>query len=58
VALGNDVGLLSEEYDTERARLVGNFPQAFSHVGLVATAMHLRAHASGQPGPVRPLKRG
>ena len=28
----NDVGLLSEEYDTVRRRLVGNFPQAFSHV--------------------------
>ena len=57
VALGNDVGLLSEEYDTERARLVGNFPQAFSHVGLVATAMHLRAQAPGRPRPVRPLKK-
>ncbi|HEY7595954.1 MAG TPA: glycoside hydrolase family 15 protein [Actinophytocola sp.] len=39
--LRNDVGLLSEEYDTDRERLVGNFPQAFSMVGLVNTARHL-----------------
>ncbi|CAN5302812.1 glycoside hydrolase family 15 protein [soil metagenome] len=40
-ALCNDVGLLSEEYDPKSRRLVGNFPQAFSHVGLVNTAMNL-----------------
>jgi GH15 family glucan-1,4-alpha-glucosidase len=39
--LRNDLGLLSEEYDVERSRLVGNFPQAFSHVGLILTAMNL-----------------
>jgi NAD(P)-dependent dehydrogenase (short-subunit alcohol dehydrogenase family) len=39
--LRNDVGLLSEEYDSARQRLVGNFPQAFSMVGLVNTARHL-----------------
>jgi GH15 family glucan-1,4-alpha-glucosidase len=39
--LCNDVGLLSEEYDHEAKRLVGNFPQAFSHVGLVNTAFNL-----------------
>ncbi len=39
--LCNDVGLLSEEYDPALGRLVGNFPQAFSHVGLVNTAMNL-----------------
>jgi GH15 family glucan-1,4-alpha-glucosidase len=39
--LCNDVGLLSEEYDPIDGRLVGNFPQAFSHVGLVNTAMNL-----------------
>ena len=37
----NDVGLLSEEYDPSRRRLVGNFPQAFSHVGLVNSAFNL-----------------
>jgi GH15 family glucan-1,4-alpha-glucosidase len=41
LALRNDVGLLSEEYDVHARRLVGNFPQAFSHVGLVNTARNL-----------------
>ena len=39
--LANDVGLLSEEYDEQLGRQVGNFPQAFTHVGLVNTAMNL-----------------
>jgi GH15 family glucan-1,4-alpha-glucosidase len=39
--LRNDVGLLAEEYDPARRRLVGNFPQAFSHVGLVNSAFNL-----------------
>jgi GH15 family glucan-1,4-alpha-glucosidase len=39
--LANDVGLLAEEYDPGAGRLVGNFPQAFSHVGLVNTAINL-----------------
>jgi GH15 family glucan-1,4-alpha-glucosidase len=39
--LRNDVGLLAEEYDPVAKRQVGNFPQAFSHVGLVGTAMTL-----------------
>jgi GH15 family glucan-1,4-alpha-glucosidase len=37
----NDLGLLSEEYDPRRRRLVGNFPQAFSHVALVNSARAL-----------------
>jgi GH15 family glucan-1,4-alpha-glucosidase len=41
LAVGNDVGLLSEEYDPGAARLLGNFPQAFSHVGLINTARNL-----------------
>ncbi|MFC7277130.1 glycoside hydrolase family 15 protein [Paractinoplanes rhizophilus] len=41
LALRNDVGLLSEEYDTHANRLVGNFPQAFSHVPLIDTARTL-----------------
>ncbi|MGV3516344.1 glycoside hydrolase family 15 protein [Luteitalea sp.] len=41
VGLCNDVGLLSEEYDTVRRRLVGNFPQAFSHIALINTAHNL-----------------
>jgi GH15 family glucan-1,4-alpha-glucosidase len=39
--LRNDVGLLAEEYDPVSGRQLGNFPQAFSHVPLVNTAMHL-----------------
>jgi GH15 family glucan-1,4-alpha-glucosidase len=39
--LANDVGLLSEEYDPKRRRLVGNFPQAFSHLTLVTSAYNL-----------------
>ena len=45
LALRNDVGLLSEQYDTRARRMVGNFPQAFSHVALVNTAYNLSAAA-------------
>ncbi|CAB3826393.1 Trehalase [Achromobacter mucicolens] len=41
LSLRNDLGLLSEEYDVVRRRLVGNFPQGFSHIGLVNTAYNL-----------------
>ncbi|MES1189071.1 MAG: glycoside hydrolase family 15 protein [Myxococcales bacterium] len=41
LSLGNDVGLLSEEYDPVHGRLLGNFPQAFSHLALVGTAFNL-----------------
>ena len=41
LSLRNDLGLLSEEYDPRARRLVGNFPQAFSHVALVNTACNL-----------------
>ena len=39
LGLRNDLGLLSEEYDTRAHRQVGNFPQAFSHLALVQTAL-------------------
>lgn len=39
--LRNDLGLLSEEYDPARGRMLGNFPQAFSHVGLIDSAATL-----------------
>ena len=56
LGLANDVGLLSEEYDVGAGRLVGNFPQAFSHVALVNTARNLaRAHG---PAESRPEGRG
>jgi GH15 family glucan-1,4-alpha-glucosidase len=55
LSLANDVGLLSEEYDPTAKRLVGNFPQGFSHVALVHTGLNLMKHkqemakATGQP---------
>jgi GH15 family glucan-1,4-alpha-glucosidase len=39
--LANDVGLLAEEYDPDARRMVGNFPQAFSHISLINTARML-----------------
>jgi GH15 family glucan-1,4-alpha-glucosidase len=45
----NDVGLLAEEYDPTAKRLLGNFPQAFSHVGLVNTAFNLTERSSQRP---------
>jgi GH15 family glucan-1,4-alpha-glucosidase len=45
LAVRNDLGLLSEQYDAKHRRLIGNFPQAFSHVALVISAFNLsRAH--------------
>lgn len=41
LGLRNDLGLLSEEYDTLAGRMLGNFPQAFSHIGLINTAHNL-----------------
>jgi GH15 family glucan-1,4-alpha-glucosidase len=53
VGLTNDVGLLSEEFDTKAGRLVGNFPQAFTHVALVNTAHNL----TEPQGPARRRRR-
>ena len=47
LALRNDVGLLSEEYDPEGKRLLGNFPQAFSHLALIDTAFTLTPALQG-----------
>ena len=56
LALRNDVGLLSEEWDSKNKRMVGNFPQAFSHITLVHAAYTLAgvwqpsgSHALAQP---------
>ena len=53
LALRNDVGLLSEEYDPRLKRQVGNFPQAFSHVALLSTAFNL-GHADISTRRARP----
>jgi GH15 family glucan-1,4-alpha-glucosidase len=45
-SLANDVGLLAEEYDTGAKRLVGNFPQALSHIALVNAAFTLTSAGS------------
>jgi GH15 family glucan-1,4-alpha-glucosidase len=45
LTLRNDLGLLSEEYDPHARRLVGNYPQAFSHIALINSACNL-AHAA------------
>jgi GH15 family glucan-1,4-alpha-glucosidase len=47
--LQNDVGILSEEYDPVSKRLIGNFPQAFSHLGFIVSASHLSA---AHPSPL------
>jgi GH15 family glucan-1,4-alpha-glucosidase len=47
--LCNDVGLLAEQYDPKAGRMLGNFPQAFSHLGIINTALNLhRAEAPAQ----------
>jgi len=53
LAAGNDVGLLAEEYDPRAGRLLGNFPQAMSHMAVVNTAANLTSHT----GPAEDRKR-
>ncbi len=59
----NDVGLLAEEFDPLTGRMLGNFPQAYSHVGLINCALNLsqqtgpaeeRAEPRAAPAPLRP----
>jgi GH15 family glucan-1,4-alpha-glucosidase len=57
ISLSNDVGLLAEEYDPRLKRQVGNFPQAFSHVALVNTALNLGREAT-QHSPKPAKQRG
>jgi GH15 family glucan-1,4-alpha-glucosidase len=61
LGLRNDLGLLSEEYDSVSQRQVGNFPQAFSHVSLVNTACNLSGQSLDEvlpsPETVQELRR-
>ena len=57
LSLRNDLGLLSEEYDPKRKRLVGNFPQAFSHIALVNAAFDLEDSAQFRKRANRSLRR-
>jgi len=50
IALANDVGLLSEEYDVPAKRLAGNFPQALTHLALVNTALSLSGPVLNRAG--------
>jgi GH15 family glucan-1,4-alpha-glucosidase len=54
VAISNDLGLLAEEYDPGEKRLLGNYPQAFTHVGLVNSAYNLSHHQG--PAHQRPSR--
>jgi len=54
--LRNDVGLLSEEYDPRARRLVGNFPQAFTHLALVNSALNLTRSAKPVEQRAQPNK--
>jgi len=49
LAIRNDVGLLAEEYDPIAQRQLGNYPQAFSHVGLINSATNLERSAKAPP---------
>jgi GH15 family glucan-1,4-alpha-glucosidase len=53
LALRNDVGLLSEQYDPVSKRLLGNVPQAFSHTALINSALQLSDAAAGPSGSSR-----
>lgn len=47
-SVGNDLGLFAEEYDVTRSELVGNFPQAYTHLGLIAAEKRLRDAMAAQ----------
>ena len=62
LAVRNDLGLLSEEYDPKAKRLLGNFPQAFSHTAIINTAAHLAEIETasvdrGTAGDVEPARK-
>jgi GH15 family glucan-1,4-alpha-glucosidase len=54
LSLRNDLGLFSEEYDPVRKRLIGNFPQAFTHLALISSALALSGAAPALDSPSAP----
>ncbi len=58
LAVSNDVGLLAEEYGVRHQRMVGNYPQAFSHIGLLAAARALASAVPVQEQPQQPARHG
>ena len=54
--LGNDVGLYAEEYDPVAKRMLGNFPQAFSHVALINSAINLMMAAQKKQKKKKPRR--
>ncbi|MFE1973355.1 glycoside hydrolase family 15 protein [Streptomyces hygroscopicus] len=57
LALRNDVGLLAEEWDPHQRRQVGNYPQAYSHIGIVDAALSLQSPAQRHPLALRSMQR-
>ena len=51
VAIANDLGLMSEEFDTIAGRQTGNFPQALTHIALINTAHNLSAAKASTEKP-------
>ncbi len=53
ISIATDLGFLSEEYDTKNKRLIGNFPQAFSHIALINSAYNLDKPSGSKPASER-----
>ena len=53
MSYGNDLGLFAEEIDPETGDALGNFPQAFTHVGLISAALTLEEKERGEPHPAQ-----